>query len=276
MTNGSSLAIVFINLDRAVERRRFMEDQGRRLGLAFERLDAVVADAVTDDTVRDIGRSWERPLTKPELGCFLSHHALWTRIAAGDAPMLVLEDDVVLSPRVSALLDRAAGFPAIDLLNLESVGRRRFVARTAAPIGEGLQLRRVFRDKSGSGAYILWPAGARKLLRRAARGAAPVDAFLHGLKGLGSYQVDPALAMQAHLLAERGMTAPIPLATFIHAPRGGLALSPANLPFHLRRMATQVQLAGQHAMRLFGRRYRRVDIVAADFAAPAPADQRRS
>lgn len=251
---------VFINLDRAADRRAFMERQAERLELRFERVPAVEASGIADADVARLGRSWERPLTRPELGCFLSHHGLWIEVACGAEPVLVLEDDIVLSPRFPELLPVIARLEDLDFLNLESFGRRRFVGRDARPIAPGASILRLHRDKSGSAAYVLWPEGARKLLARAERGAAPVDAFLHGLRSLASFQIEPALGMQLHLLAAQGLDVPAGWATAIQAPRKRLAVSMENLPFHARRLGTQVALAGDHSMRLFGRRYRRVDV----------------
>jgi glycosyl transferase family 25 len=274
---------VFINLDRATERRVFMERQAERLGLAFERVAAVEASGISDSEVARLGRSWERPLTRAELGCFLSHQGLWLEAASGEAPMLVMEDDIVLSPRLPELLPVIAALEGVEFLNLESFGRRRFVGRGARRISQGAALLRLHRDKSGSAAYVLWPEGARKLLVRAERGAAPVDAFLHGLRSLGSFQIEPALGMQLHLLAAQGLDVPAGWATAIQAPRKRLAPTPENLPFHARRLGTQVALAGDHLMRLFGRRYRRVDVVRAEMEAALaalrqdqPSDQTRS
>ncbi|SJZ94412.1 glycosyltransferase family 25 protein [Consotaella salsifontis] len=258
--------LVYINLDRATERRAFMEAQGERYGMALERLPAVEASTIDAATTAGLGRSWERPLSPAELGCFLSHRALWRRVAGGSEPMLILEDDVVLSPRVPALLATARNLLSIDFLNLENFDRRRFVSRNERTIGGGLSILRLYRDKSGSAAYILWPAGARKLLAAAEHRAAPVDAFLHTLPGLVSFQVEPALAMQVHILARRGLPTPIPVGTSIQAPRASLPISLTNLPFLGRRLLTQVKLAGDHLSRLFGVRYRLVDIIEADFA----------
>lgn len=266
------MRVFYINLDGAQERRCFMERQAERLGLVFERFPAVLAAAIGDAEAARIGRAWERPLTKPEIGCFLSHHAVWTKIAAGDHPVLVLEDDAVLSPRLTGLLVAVPSIRGADFVNLESFDRRRFVSGPARPLVDGLGIVPVSRDKSGSAAYVLWPQGARKLLARAEKGAAPVDAFLHGLKSLRSFQVEPALAMQAHLLEKRGLSVAIPTTTFIQAPRYRLAFTRQNLPFHLRRLATQVSLAGEHFKRLGRNRYRMVDIVEAEFVMPAEGD----
>lgn len=259
------MRIVFINLDRATERRAFMADQAAQLGLTFERVRAIEASEITTDQTARLNGRWERPLSPAELGCFLSHHALWEEIAAGAVPMLVLEDDAVLSRRLAVALPRLATFAAAEFLNLESFERRRFVARRAVSLGEGLAVRRVFRDKSGSAAYILHPAGARKLLARADRGAAPVDAFLHGLGALASWQAEPALAIQAHLWARHGRGVGIDPGTSIQAPRGRLPLTMANAPFHARRTATQIRLLGQHVRRLGPATYRATALREEDF-----------
>ncbi len=269
------MRIVYINLDRAIERRAFMEEQSAALGLRFERFPAVRADDISDETARTLGKGWERPLTKPELACFLSHQTLWSELARGKEPMLVLEDDVVLSGRLAAALPRLAQLTDVDLVNLESFDRKRFVARNGRALGD-VSIVRVHRDKSGSAAYLLWPSGAQKLLVRARLGAAPVDAFIHSLKRLVSYQVEPALAMQMHILKARGIEPPIPIGSTIQASRQRLAVTPENLPFHIRRLTTQVKLAGDHVMRLFGRRYRRTRVDDGDFQPRSAADQSRS
>lgn len=259
------MRIVFINLDRATERRGFMEEQGARLGLSFERRRAVEAADIPAETADALNNRWERPLTPAELGCFLSHHALWEEAARAEAPLLVLEDDAVLSRRLAQALPYLARFAEAEFVNLETFDRRRFVARRALELAPGLAVRRVFRDKSGSAAYVLRPDGARKLLARARRGAAPVDAFLHGLETLVSWQSEPALAIQAHLWERRAGRAPIDAATSIQTPRARLPLTRANGPFHARRIATQLRLAAHHLRRLGPAIYARTDLREEDF-----------
>ena len=259
------MRIVFINLDRAAERRTFMQEQADRLGLAFERIRASEASEISQAQERQLNGRWERPLTLAELGCFLSHHALWDAVAREAAPVVVLEDDAVLSRRLPEALAAIEGSEALDFVNLESFERRRFVARDARDIEHGFRLRRVFRDKSGSAAYVLWPNGARKLLRRAERGAAPVDAFLHGLAELQSWQIEPAMAIQAHLWQARGKQTTIDPATSIQAPRGRLSLTLRNAPFIRRRIATQIRLFAHHLRRLGPAAYERTELRDEDF-----------
>ena len=258
------LDAVFINLDRAVERRRFMEDQAEALGLSLTRFTAVEAASFSDAEMVERTRAWERPLTRSEFACFRSHELLWRRVAQATTPLLVLEDDVALSRRFMELLPSIAGFDRAEFVNLESCNRRRFVERGTIQIALHAAMVRVHRDKSGSGAYVLWPEGAKKLVAKAAHGAAPVDAFLHGLRSLRSFQIEPALAMQLHIIAARGHATPISAASSIQVPRDRLPISIETLPFHRRRLATQFRLSGDHAMRLVGRRYRRTEVVMAD------------
>ena len=257
---------LFINLDRAGERCAFMEAQGRRLCLALERVRAVEAAAIDASTIARLDGRWERPLSGGELGCFLSHHAIWREVAAGTGPVLVLEDDAVLSRRLPGALPRLADFGEAEFLNLESFGRRRFAASRTSDLGGGVAVRRMLRDKSGSAAYLLWPAGARRLLARAERGAAPVDAFVHGLSDLRAFQAEPALAIQAHLWEARGRSAGIDPATSIQAPRDRLPLDAAHWRFHTRRAWTQIALLRFHALRATGlARYERTPLDERDF-----------
>lgn len=257
---------VFINLDRAAERRAFMEAQGARFGLALERVRAVETGDISGDLDARLNGRWERPLSGPELGCFLSHHAIWEEVAAGAESVLVLEDDAVLSRRIGVALPALAAFAGPDFLNLESFDRKRFAARRAADLGGGVSVRRMYRDKSGSAGYLLWPSGAVKLLERTERrGAAPVDAFLHGFAGLVSWQAEPALVVQAHILEARGLKAGVDPATSIQAMRKRSSLRCDNWPFLLRRIGTQVGLARYHLMRLGLAQYERTPIVDEDF-----------
>ena len=251
---------VFINLDRASERRAFMERQAASLGLSLRRLPAVEAGSIDDATRATLGRSWERPLSAPELACFLSHRAAWQRAVDTDAPLLVLEDDAVLSPRLPRVLRAIEAAGGMEFLNLEDFGKRRFVRRAGArPLTDGVTTVPLARDKAGSAAYIVWPAGARRLLAMATRRAAPADAFLHAEAGLAAFICEPAMAIQQHVLAARqGAAGPAEGASSVQAERRRLPPTVANLPFMLRRPRTQLRLLPLHVGRLGTLRYRQV------------------
>lgn len=258
--------IAYINLARATERRAFMEAQAAGLGLSIERVEAVDARDIPTPIVERLVNSWERPLSRAELGCFLSHHALWERVAATERPILILEDDVLLSRRLPDLLPAIRALRDADLVNLEDFDRRRFVSRRLEPIAPGLSRRRTFRDKAGCAAYVLWPSGADALLTRARKGAAPGDAFLHGAVRLKAFQCEPSLAIQAQFAGARGIPAPLEMPTQIQAKREKLPLTFANMRFAARRLRTQLHLTREHLRRLGPATFARVDIDPRDFS----------
>lgn len=266
----AQIPIHYINLDRAADRRAFMEAQARRLGLGLQRHRATEAGDIADREHAALAGRWERPLTRVELAVFLSHRALWQSIAEAGEPGIILEDDAVFSRRIGTFLGllqgRLAGLADFDLINLETVGRRKFLRPPAIPLGEGLSLMPLDREKSGAGAYLLTPAGARRLLAGALQGAAPVDAYMFSVARLRIAQLMPPLVMQVHLLRQRGIDPGLVTRTSIHQPRATLPLRPSTLRFHLRRLRTQLRLLGSHCRRLGRTRYRLVDIREEDFS----------
>jgi glycosyl transferase family 25 len=206
---------VYINLASAPERRRLMELQAERLSLEIERFAAVSVSDLQSEAPLGVERDALRRITEAELGCFLSHRTLWSRIVQTDAPCLILEDDVILSPKLPKLLSSAESLQGVEFLNLENWYTRRLLAKSPVALNQQLSMYRVFRDRNGSGAYILWPRGARRLLAGAAQISTAVDVYIHGLRGLQSFQVEPALAVQIQLMRRMGLSPPLGTPTTI-------------------------------------------------------------
>jgi len=90
---------LYINLDSSRERRRRMEAELSSLGLAekYERFEAIRGDGTKEQS--------QTTLPGGQLGCWLSHLAVW-RLAEGQGRHLhVLEDDAALSPLLVRVLD---------------------------------------------------------------------------------------------------------------------------------------------------------------------------
>lgn len=247
--SASGLPAFFINLDRAVERRSFMERQARRLDLPLDRLRALEPADVDDAAFAWMSRRWERPITRIEVAVLMSHAKLWEQAAASDEGIVILEDDVVLSPRFGEFLvsPPSGGW---DLVNLEWFGRRKYFRRIPADRPAGPRITPVARDKAGAGAYYLSPAGARKLLTALSTWAAPADAFMFRTGRLEIGQAEPALAIQAHILAGEGVEPGIRTVTQIHQPRGRLPLRPDMMMYRARRVAAQLGLVRYQMGRL--------------------------
>lgn len=194
-----------ISLASAQERRAYQQAQAQRLGFMPIWQRAWGVDELSDPVFLDHAFSWQRPLKKTEVGCFLSHLQVWQHIAAGTSPAVVLEDDVILADTWPQALDELAQAHGVDCINLETVGRKQLgPAQAVGP----WTLRRLHLNGSGAGAYLLWPQGAQKLLRHYQReGAALADAFMSEARDFRVWQLDPALVIQMCMLPYYGLPA---------------------------------------------------------------------
>lgn len=136
-----------------------------------------------------------------ERGCCASHVRCWRRCARLGKPLVVLEDDAVVLPRFAEVLAQATrelqelkgSSAAADVLWLSSKDRGR--ARRLSP-GSTLMRPEFLWTTVG---YVVYPAGARKLLR-ACPVDAPVDNFVARLvreEQLTGYSVRPAVVRQS-------------------------------------------------------------------------------
>ena len=114
-----SLPIVFINLDRDAERRTRLLAELQSIDMPSERFPAVWwADVPPEQTSRWYSdalnaRQYYKPLRNGEKGCYASHIGAWRQLLASDAPALVvLEDDVRLTPQFTAVIEAIAALGA--------------------------------------------------------------------------------------------------------------------------------------------------------------------
>jgi len=128
-----------------------------------------------------------------ERGCAHSHYCMWKRVAEMEGPMLILEDDVqldfertdgsrmsgeVFKERLANGMQAAADKEA-DVLYLGWSGfRDGNYKHLKAPRGKKSPVVRKAEYVWTTVAYVLWPAGAKKLLDRAQPMNQPVDNFM--------------------------------------------------------------------------------------------------
>jgi glycosyl transferase family 25 len=176
--------IIVINLDRDVDRLEHMRGALSRVGLSFVRFAAIDG---ADVPVRLRSYFDGRSLTRGEIGCYASH--LHGHLPS---PLLVLEDDVELSPALPALLRHLlAALPeGWDIVRL-SYPTKRATLRVAQLLWS-FELVRYSHVPTSTGAYLLSRSGARKFLARRTR-ALPVDQDLRRVWtwGLDTYGVSP-------------------------------------------------------------------------------------
>lgn len=241
--------VYVINLPEAEERRAFQQRQLTALGLSHQFVDAVNKNEVSqvlDGIPCDL---WERALMPTELACFASHHRVWQRIVHDNVPALVLEDDVLLSSRVPQFLALAESrLQFFQHLSLETRLRHKLIGPIQA-LTPDLGYARLYRDRTGAAAYILWPSGAQRLLAQAQiKGAALADAFIANDYGLLSFQAVPPLAIQSDIAVSYGVVNGLQTISYIqaHGPRAEYkAQGRAKWRMKWRRIRAQFRQAGR-------------------------------
>lgn len=192
------IPIYVVSLPRSTDRRSHMVQQATTLGLRLQLVDAVEGAALPDELRRRCAPAttrtlYGRELRAGELGCHFSHASIWAQIADGQAPFgIVLEDDVSLDDGFKrALADLASVDCPWDLIRLAGTRprRHRVVTRTS----EERALARLVRGPSGTEAYALSQAGARRLLAYSDPVVHPVDEAIdrYWESGLDTYALLP-------------------------------------------------------------------------------------
>ena len=238
-----------INLARATDRMAFMDAQLRALGLPFERVEAVTPVTLSPPASDAVWRRWQRPLRTTEMALCASHMAAWRRVLELNEPCLVLEDDALLSPDVVAFMASVGPLTGVDHISLETRSRKKLVGRNFA---HGLPMRRLYQDRTGSAAYIVFPSGAAKLLAHTSRVGGPSDAMISSTYAMRSFQCDPALSVQLDQAERYGIAPALETKSSIDAERkplevGTIALS-EKLGFRVRRISAQVVMGLRHVI----------------------------
>ena len=250
-----------INVASAATRIAFQDEQLTRLGLNYERIEAVTPDNLSPPSDDPNWTTWEWPMRDIEKALYASHRSVWALIAAEDGPCLVLEDDALLSAQTPQFLTAIEPETGIDHISLEVRNRTKYVAKTPHP---SLPLRRLYQDRTGAAAYVLWPKGATKLL---ARPFGLADAVICAAHNQTSFQADPALAIQIDQCEIYGVPAPIQVSS---APLGQpkpdvSAFSKKHQTrFRQRRIVSQIRMAVR-SLRRVGVAQRRMILIAPDF-----------
>jgi glycosyl transferase family 25 len=234
--------ILVISLPSAEERRNFQQEQLSKLDLNFKFLDATSINDIEATTYKQHYQDWQRPLKETEVACYYSHRHAWNRVIQSNKPVLILEDDALLSKCIPSLLKDLSDRKNTDLINLENRGRKKFISRSGEAITCGSKLLKLYQDRTGAAGYILWPSGAKKLIQCEKRkGIALADAHITACNNLKSYQVEPSPIIQLDHCEYYGIKNPIDIrssessVSSTHNPKGGAV-------FWLKRILFQIRL----------------------------------
>ncbi|MBX8814037.1 glycosyltransferase family 25 protein [Pseudochrobactrum algeriensis] len=197
-----------INLDRCPERLVRMQEQFAKASVPFERVAAVDGKNLSDQELASIIRipSWKEPLTRTEIGCFLSHRKCLELIAQGeDRFAAIFEDDVTLSKDTRQFFESTDWIPDnAELIKIETQGKKVLTDKPVVTIAGHYTVAQLRSQHILAAGYIVSRDCARKLLCRMNDAASPIDHLLFTpscgfFPQMNVYQVSPAICMQAGL-----------------------------------------------------------------------------
>ncbi|WP_374262415.1 glycosyltransferase family 25 protein [Zoogloea sp.] len=166
------MKIFVVNLERAAERRVAILRHLAELGLEAEILPAVEGARVDRAS---LGPDAEPGLSNGEVGCYLSHVRFWQTVVERRLPhAIILEDDVICSPTLMRVADEIAALDLPwDAVRLSALQPIRGIPLLTLSGGERLILPN--KHPSGTQAYMVSLAGARRLLDAIAVPKGPID-----------------------------------------------------------------------------------------------------
>jgi glycosyl transferase family 25 len=202
-----------INLERDVERRRYMTEVLAEAGLQAEFAAAVdgqtlsEADWAAYDRDR-CHRVYGVDMLAAEIGCYLSHYRLWRRIVrVGLDFALIFEDDAVIGDGFAETVEsivscRDAGWLVVRLSSLRpkvvDAPSPKFEGSRVAELHGGAGLYLLTTHVLGAGAYLLKREGAERLIAYGRRIFMPLDHTMdrYWENGIRPYVVRPFLVRQ--------------------------------------------------------------------------------
>jgi glycosyl transferase family 25 len=178
----SDWPIYVINMAANTTRMARVTDELSRRGLAFTRFEAVNGRALSEDERARVydpqanARRARHPMIGPELGCYLSHVALWEKIAAGDADgAVILEDDFAaqddLPQVIAALAEDGGDWDIAKLFSLKQT--QGVVARR--PLIPGREIVVPYKVPTTTLGYAIRREAAARLAARALPVSRPID-----------------------------------------------------------------------------------------------------
>lgn len=208
-----AIPVFLINLDRAEDRLQRFKAHAAEREIAFERFPAIDGAQVAPPVAAKVCANWRpRDWTAPspgEIGCFLSHVAVWQLIAQrGLDWAFIAEDDIRFSPIAARLFCQGHLPKDIDVVKAETWVEPILLSRAGEAFAPGFTLHRMWSKHVGAGGYFVSARGAHRLIAWAEHSAGPADLQLfdpetRSIPGLTVRQIVPAFCVQSARMWER-------------------------------------------------------------------------
>jgi glycosyl transferase family 25 len=158
-------------MEKEIKRRISIVEQFRRFNLEFEFVAGVDGHSLSQDALRrdyhpqKALRTQCRELVPSEIGCALSHLAVYRRMVRHCIPMaLVLEDDVVLPDELPMVLSAIEHLSCLQRPSVVLLSPCTGDARKAVPLVAGYSVE-PYRNGFFAHAYVVTLAGAHALVK---------------------------------------------------------------------------------------------------------------
>jgi glycosyl transferase, family 25 len=205
----AQIPIFVINMARDVERMASMRSQLDRLGLQFERIEAVDGRKISavDKSIL-YSDFWFRfmhgsPATPGEIGVGLSHRKIYQRMIDEkiDAALILEDDTTILSVMPQLLAEIELSTSEFDMVQLFSFRQPDIDVRPAR--SKQFSIMRFSNLHASSAAYIMRKRGAEKLLRiKKVRTMSDRWCWLSAMSGLKCCAISPFPVQLHESLAE--------------------------------------------------------------------------
>lgn len=264
------MKIFIINLDNSIDRLNEQIKQFNLLGLTFERLSAVSIDDVDENFYLNHLKYGQRLIKQTEMACFLSHKKAWEKVIALNEPCVILEDDAIIVHDFKTILDTLTQKNNdFEFINLETQPRKKIISKQPAyKLNAEYDIYQLLLEKNGTGGYILYPSGAKKLLKKANHTLALADAFIYDCKGLKLHQIEPAVLLQDIICPAYNVPVYMQAVSIIGAIQNTVHIRPTvwqKLQFRKNRIITQIRLGIKTLRALCNGEKRNIKVVSQKF-----------
>lgn len=217
-SNEIKLKVFVINLEKDVEKKKHMEFQlsAYQLGAEFipatdgQKLSEAEAIAFIDLRLKKSG--FKRALSKPEIGCFMSHQSIYERIIReGIACSLILEDDIEFVEGFKDVLNTIFKQNQKNHWDILLLGSHHefdryedviLTLRHKTLINFRHRIGRPAELAMGAYAYLLTLNGAKRMLGLCHKYSCPLDLLTGDTNFSGCYVLNPsAVQVNQQLLA---------------------------------------------------------------------------
>lgn len=194
----------YINLKERTDRKKFIEDQAKKLNIETERVNAINKN--NQIVENHLSKNLFKGTNSGAIACTLSHVEVWKKILNQNLEFaIVLEDDAILSPSLLTTLEYMKSFLTLsnfDLIRLETSGDK--LVSMSSPyetLPNDVEICKFYSSQLGSAGYIISSSFIKKIIDSNVLFATAIDILFftpksNFLNKYNVFQVVPAPIIQ--------------------------------------------------------------------------------